>query len=137
MTATLAVKFQADAPYGPGTIVVFGGNNEVTNAAGQAQTTAIAGVVTDSAEQVLNADLSGPNVVLVAVAGRIPVEIDVPVAQGDLIMVGSSGRGVSATNLANNIPAWTMSTGSIIGRAIQSSTLDSGSESIEILLASS
>ena len=137
MSATLAVKFQADASYGPGTPVIFGGNNEVTTASGQAQTTAIAGVVTDTAEQVLNADLTGSNVVLVAVAGRIQIEVDVPVVQGDLIMIGASGRGVSATNLANNIPGWSMSTGSIIGRAIESSTVDSGSQLIEILLASS
>ena len=137
MTATIAVKFQADAAYGPGTIVVFGGSAEVTTASGQGQSTAIAGIVTDSAEQVLNNSLTGPNVVLVAIAGRIKVDIEGTVNPGDMIMVAPSGRGVSATTISNNVWDWTIPTGAIFARAIEGSTTDAGTHLIEVLLTNS
>ena len=106
--ADLAENYQADKTYMPGTVVMFGGDAEVTIAT--ADTTAVAGVISTNPAHLMNGGLSGPNVAPVALMGRVPCMVIGPVAKGDLLV--SAGFGYAKVN--NTPPA-----GTIIGKALQ------------------
>lgn len=105
--ADLAENYEADKVYRPGTVLMFGGSAEVT--AADANTRAIAGVVSSDPAQVMNGLLTGHNVVAIALKGRVPCNVIGPVARGDILV--SAGFGFARTN---NTPA----VGQAIGRAI-------------------
>jgi len=107
--ADLAENYQADAYYEPGTVVEFGGAKEVT--VGTADSKRVAGVVSTNPAHLMNGGLSGPNVVALALQGRVPCKVIGPVAQGDLMV--SAGFGFAKVN--NDAQA-----GQIIGKALQS-----------------
>ena len=111
----IASKFLADQAYGVGTVLAFGGDNEVTRAGGNS--TNMCGVVTDRSDLVLNNSLSGTNVVTVAVIGRVTCEVVGPISKGDVLVIGPSGCPQSVTTLYDflNDP---QAPGTIIGRAI-------------------
>jgi hypothetical protein len=106
--ADLAENYQADKYYNPGTVVMFGGTAEVTIAS--ADTTAVAGVVSTNPAHLMNGGLTGPNVVPLALQGRVPCMVIGPVTKGDLMV--SAGFGYARTN---NTPA----VGTVIGKALQ------------------
>ena len=106
--ADLAENYQADRTYMPGTVLMFGGSAEVTQA--DADTTRVAGVVSTNPAHLMNGGLSGPGVVPLALTGRVPCNVIGPVAKGDLMV--SAGFGYAKTN---NSPA----VGQVIGKALQ------------------
>lgn len=106
--ADLAENYQADRHYNPGTVLMFGGDQEVT--AAEVNTSRIAGVVSTSPAQLLNGALNGPGVVAIALVGRVPCMVVGPVAKGDIMV--SAGFGYAKVN---NTPA----IGTAIGKAIQ------------------
>ena len=112
----VASKFKADDNYGPGSVVAFGGEKEVTGAS--AQSTSICGVVTSQADLVLNNGLTGPNVITVAVIGRVLCEVCGPVSKGDVLVIGPSGGPQSANILFNDLTD-PQAPGTIIGRAME------------------
>jgi len=120
--ADLAENYQADKTYTPGTVVMFGGPQEVTVA--DADTTAVAGVISTNPAHLMNGGLTGPNVVPVAFTGRVPCQVIGPVAKGDLMV--SAGFGFAKTN---NNPA----VGSVIGKALQDVTFP-GKAVIEVVV---
>ena len=105
--ADLAENYQGDKQYNPGTVLMFGGAQEVTLA--DADTTRVAGVVSTNPAHLMNGALQGSNVVPVAFTGRVPCQVIGPVAKGDLMV--SAGFGFAKVN---NTPA----TGTIIGKAL-------------------
>ena len=106
--ADLAENYMGDRSYIPGTVLMFGGDAEVTLA--DADTTRIAGVVSTSPAQVMNGGLQGHNVVPIALVGRVPCMVIGPVAKGDLMV--SAGFGFAKVN---NTPG----VGQVIGRALE------------------
>jgi len=111
--ADVAECYLADADYAPGTVLVFGGNQEVT----QSQIdhgTAIAGTVSDKPAYVMNSGLSGEHVVTVALLGRVPVRVIGTIQPGDLL-VASELPGI-ATSLVSDRYA----PGCVIGKALES-----------------
>ena len=118
--ADLAEKYVADAEYEPGTVVVFGGDAEVT-ACEVVDHHAVAGVISTDPAYLMNSESDG---VEVALCGRVPVKVVGPVEKGDL-MVTSDIKGHARSN--NNAPA-----GRIIGKAIGSS--EGGEAVIEVLV---
>ena len=106
--ADLAENYQADKPYMTGTVVMFGGTNEVTQA--DADTTRVAGIVSTNPAHLMNGGLQGANVVPVALMGRVPCMVVGPVAKGDIMV--SAGFGYAK---ANNNPA----PGQAIGKALE------------------
>jgi len=106
--ADLAENYQADKFYNPGTVLMFGGAQEVTIA--DADTTRVAGVVSTNPAHLMNGALSGPNVTPVAFTGRVPCQVIGPVAKGDLMV--SAGFGYAKVN---NTPQ----VGTVIGKALQ------------------
>jgi hypothetical protein len=105
--ADLAENYQADKAYAPGTVVMFGGAQEVTVA--DADATAVAGVVSTNPAHLMNGGLTGVNVVPLALQGRVPCNVIGPVKKGDLMV--SAGFGYAKTN---NTPA----VGTVIGKAL-------------------
>jgi hypothetical protein len=105
--ADLAENYQADAYYEPGTVVEFGGAQEIT--LGSADSTRVAGVVSTNPAHLMNGGLSGPNVAAVALTGRVPCKVIGPTVKGDLMV--SAGWGFAKVN--NNAGV-----GQVIGKAL-------------------
>jgi hypothetical protein len=81
--ADLAEKFTSDSNYPPGTVVVFGGNKQVTVAATYADPHA-AGIVSTDPAYLMNAGIAETAISL-ALAGQVPCFVIGPVHKGDLL----------------------------------------------------
>ena len=127
--ADLAENYLADADYLPGTVLVFGGEEEVT-AATTPSSTRIAGVVTTQPAHVMNSHLVGPHVVCIALRGRVPVKVMGVVRKGDVLVSAGEGHiGYAIAALyARDVPAAAM-----VGKAI-SDKLDTGPGVVEALI---
>jgi hypothetical protein len=106
--ADLAENYVGDRAYPAGTVLMFGGTSEVTIA--DADTTAVAGIVSTNPAHLMNGALQGSNVVPLALMGRVPCQVIGPVAKGDLLV--SAGWGYAKTN---NTPA----VGTVVGKALE------------------
>ena len=107
--ADLAEYYSADADYAPGTVLSFGGSQEVT------VTTAIndpkiAGVVSTCPAHVMNAGLTSAHTVMVALAGRVPTLVIGPISPGDMMVSAGGGRAKACA---------TPAMGTVIGKALQ------------------
>lgn len=80
--ADLAEKYIADAEYTPGTVVIFGGTEEITTTTHFADTR-VAGAISTEPAYVMNSNSSGLEV---ALRGKIPVKVIGAVAKGDLLV---------------------------------------------------
>ena len=110
--ADLAEKYQSDANYEPSTVVIFGGEHEIT-VTHISHDTRVAGVISTAPAYLMNDDESKQGIWLpVALTGRVPTKVKGPVNKGDLV-VASSVPGV-AKKLVNNFYA----PGCIIGKAL-------------------
>jgi hypothetical protein len=89
--ADLAEYYASDADYLAGTVLEFGGNNEVTIASNE--TTRLAGVVTTEPAYVLNSNISAEHPACIALVGRVPVRVTGYVHKGDMLV--SAGNGVA------------------------------------------
>lgn len=83
--ADLAEIYVADAEYQPGTVVVFGGTDEVTVTNTFADTR-VAGVISSNPAYLMNAATSG---LPVALRGRVPVQVLGAVSKGDLLVTSA------------------------------------------------
>lgn len=81
--ADLAEKYQSDAEYEPGTVLIFGGNYEVT-VTGSYADPSVAGVVSTNPAYVMN--VNEEHSVTVALRGKVPVKVVGPVRKGDLLV---------------------------------------------------
>ena len=105
--ADLAENYQADNTYAPGVVLMFGGDQEVTIAT--ADTTAVAGVVSQNPAHLMNGGLSGNHVVAVALQGRVPCNVIGPIKKGDLMVSAGFGYAKSSAN---------PKVGQVIGKAL-------------------
>ena len=108
--ADLAEYYTADQEYVPGTVVMFGGNKEVTIA--EAATTRVAGVISTNPAYAMNANLIKSNEISVALAlqGRVPCKVVGEIKKGDLLI--SAGNGVAMASQNPQI-------GQAIGKALE------------------
>ena len=83
--ADLAEKYLADAEYEVGTVLIFGGKEEVT-VTNKQNNPSIAGVVSENPAYLMNAELEGNHVVSVALKGRVPVKVVGPIKKGDVLI---------------------------------------------------
>ena len=114
--ADLAENYAADAAYEPGTVVSFGGTQEVT-ISNEVGTTGVAGVVSTNPSYLMNAGLTSEFVVAVALQGRVPTKVLGTVRKGDLLVAAVDGH----ATVDNNARA-----GSIVGKALQDFDGDRG-----------
>jgi hypothetical protein len=114
--ADLAEKYAADDTYEPGTVLLFGGEQEVT-LANAFDSTKVAGVVTTNPAYSMNAMLEAEYVAEIALQGRVPCKVIGPIEKGDLMVSASNGH-ATANNDAR--------AGTIIGKALENFNGDFG-----------
>lgn len=107
--ADLAEYYEGDREYEPGTVLVFGGDKEVTTSTTINDTRA-AGVVTTNPAYVMNQEQTGIKV-CIALAGRVPCKVIGRIKKGDMLTT-SATPGYA-------IKAHTPMLGSIIGKALE------------------
>jgi hypothetical protein len=107
--ADLAEYYEGDQEYEPGTVLIFGGDKEVTTTV-EMNDTRSAGIVTTNPAYIMNQEQTGIKV-CVALAGRVPCKVVGRVRKGDLLTTSATaGYAVKATN---------PTLGSIIGKALE------------------
>jgi hypothetical protein len=107
--ADLAECYLADCDYPPGTVLSFGGNQEVTMSTVD-NDSLLAGVVSTAPAYQMNDGLKGDHVVAIALVGRVPCVCLGPVRAGDFMV--SDGTGKARPEANPNL-------GAIIGKAIK------------------
>ena len=107
--ADLAEYYEGDKEYEPGTVLVFGGDKEVTTT-DQINDTRSAGVVTTNPAYIMNSEQTGIKV-CIALAGRVPVKVVGRVKKGDMLTT-------SATP-GHAVKALTPTLGAVIGKALE------------------
>jgi hypothetical protein len=112
--ADLAELYLADKNYNPGTVLEFGGMQEVT-LCNTPNTHKVAGVVSTNPAYVMNSGLAGDYVCKLALVGRVPCLVRGPVEAGDLLVSDTNGW----ARVNNDATA-----GRIIGKSLQSSFND-------------
>jgi len=116
--ADLAESYAADAVYASGTVLVFGGAQEVTIST-KINDPTVAGVVTTNPAYLMNAMQPGEFVVDIALIGRIPVNVVGNIKKGDLLIT-SSVAGVATSKNDSDSPLL----GTIIGKALENFNSD-------------
>jgi len=106
--ADLAEYYEADVEYEVGTVVIFGGEKEITSSK-EHRSTRVAGVVSENPAYVMNAECPGI-ATAIALQGRVPVKVIGKVRKGDMLV-------------ASAIPGYAMvdaepKVGSVIGKAV-------------------
>jgi hypothetical protein len=84
--ADLAENYLADADYAAGTVVVFGGEKEITIAT-EAADERVAGVISTNPAYLMNSGESG---LPVALRGKVPVRVIGPVTKGDSLVTSTT-----------------------------------------------
>ena len=107
--ADLAEKYEADAEYAPGTVVMFGGDKEVAECADD-HSTKVAGVVSTAPAYRMNDGLEAEHTAMVALQGRVPCKVTGPVAKGDMMVSAGNGMARAEAN-----PTY----GAVIGKALE------------------
>lgn len=111
--ADLAENYLADDQYVPGTVLAFGGEYEVTTVSSKGSHK-VAGVVSTNPAHLMNSELTGDNVVALALQGRVPCKVVGKVEKGDLL-VSSAIPGYA---VVDNNPR----VGTVIGKALENKT---------------
>ena len=106
--ADLAEYYSADEHYSPGTVLEFGGNEEVTLASDA--TNRVAGVVSTDPAYAMNAKCPGAHPVAIALQGRVPVKVRGSIKKGDMLISGGGGYARPTTN---------PQMGTVIGKALE------------------
>jgi hypothetical protein len=121
--ADLAEYYEADAEYEVGTVMILGGEKEVTQST-EHNTNKIAGVISNTAAFTMNQDCPGI-AACIALVGRIPVKVIGKVSKGDML-VASAIPGYAIVEKDPKI-------GTVLGKAIEDKNND-GKGLIEVLV---
>jgi len=122
--ADLAENYLADATYEVGSVLIFGGEQEVTVTKLKGDTR-VAGVVSEKPGYLMNAGAEGDFVTAIALQGRVPVNVVGIAKKGDLL-VSASIPGYAIVD--NNAKV-----GTVIGKALQAKD-DPGYGTIEAVV---
>lgn len=108
-SADVAEYYEGDREYEVGTVLVFGGDKEVTTTNSHMDRR-IAGVVSNTAAYVMYSACPGHKN-LVALVGRVPCKVVGKIKKGDILVTA----GIHGVAIANNDPK----VGTIVGKAIE------------------
>ena len=111
--ADLAEVYKSDAEYPPGTVLVFGGSQEVTIST-VGHDARIAGVVSTNPAHIMNSGLVSEYTVDVGLIGRVPCQVIGPIAAGDRVVSSNRAGVAERLNMQHYQP------GVIIGKAVES-----------------
>jgi hypothetical protein len=107
--ADIAEYYEGDQEYEPGTVLIFGGEKEVTTTVIRDDTRS-AGVVTTNPAYIMNQEQTGTKV-CIALAGRVPCKVVGRIKKGDMLTTSATpGYAVKAIE---------PKLGSIIGKALE------------------
>jgi len=119
--ADVAERYRADDFYEPGTLLVFGGDAEVT-ISNSPTSKRIAGIVSTEPYAVMNSPKEGrddPLFPAMALLGRVPAKVVGSVQKGDLMVSSDTpGHACSWSGKDNMSPP----AGSIVGKAVEDKT---------------
>lgn len=111
-SADLAEMYSADAAYAPGTVLVFGGLEEVTiNDCDH--NTAVAGVVSTAPSYLMNSAQQGEFVLPIALTGRVPCRVQGPVNKGTVLVSGTVPGTAVAIDVSKFKP------GCVLGKSLE------------------
>lgn len=122
--ADLAENYLGDAAYEPGTVLVFGGEHEVTVTETKGNRR-VAGIVTTNPAHLMNSMLKGENVIGVALQGRVPCKVIGQVRKGDMLVTAAK----PGYAIVDNDPR----IGTVIGKAVGTKT-DDGYGIVEVVV---
>jgi hypothetical protein len=123
--ADLAERYTADSDYESGTVLVFGGEAEVTQCTSKYDKR-IAGIVSTDPAFLMNESLEDG--VSVGLVGRLPCKVVGEVRKGDLMVSSDTAGHAEAWRDESNPPA-----GSVIGKALENKT-GAGADVIEVVV---
>jgi hypothetical protein len=106
--ADLAEYYNADNIYEAGTVLEFGGVNEVTLATDG--TTRVAGVVSTNPAYAMNSQCPGEFSTPIALQGRVPTKVRGNIVKGDMMISGGNGYAR---------PSSSPIMGTVIGKALE------------------
>jgi hypothetical protein len=122
--ADLAENYLADSEYDPGTVLIFGGEHEVTITDKKGDRR-VAGVVSSEPAHLMNSALEGNNVIALALQGRVPCKVLGKVNKGDTLVTSA----IPGYAIVDNDPR----NGTIIGKAV-GEKLDDSKGIVEIVV---
>lgn len=125
--ADLAENYLADREYEPGTVLIIGGDAEVTTTDVHCDTR-VAGVVSTDPAHLMNSKLKGKKVVALALRGRVPVKVRGPVHKGEVLVTCERAGYACVAQDPASVPAC-----AIIGKALTSHA-SSGSGVVEVMV---
>ena len=109
----MAEKYTADKEYEPGTVLVFGGESEVTECTVFCDSR-LAGVVSTEPAHLMNDGIEG---VAIALKGRVPCKVEGPVKKGDILVTGP----IAGTATALRPDSATPSAWCVVGKSLENS----------------
>ena len=110
--ADLAEIYVADNSYGPGTVVEFGGNNEIT-ATTSTHSVQAAGIISTQPAYLMNSTQAGEHALEVALIGRVPCSVVGTIRKGDRLVSSNQPGVAQALNINLYQP------GCIIGKSLE------------------
>ena len=111
--ADLAEMYCADDNYPPGTVVEFGGEQEVTISV-ESHSTRVAGIVSTAPSYLMNSALDCTNALEIALVGRVPCRVVGTIHKGDRLVASQIPGVATVLDPALYQP------GCIVGKALES-----------------
>ncbi len=106
--ADLAEIYESDSEYEVGTVVIFGGEKEITVSSMGADPR-VAGVISENPAYLMNGDGSGQ---AVALQGKVPCKVIGQISKGDMLVTHSQHPGVARKGIDPKI-------GTVVGKALE------------------
>ena len=106
--ADLAEIYESDSEYEVGTVVIFGGDKEITVSSMGADPR-VAGVISENPAYLMNSDATGQ---AVALQGKVPCKVMGQISKGDMLVTHSQHPGVARKGNDPKI-------GTVIGKALE------------------
>jgi hypothetical protein len=106
--ADLAEIYESDSDYEVGTVVIFGGEKEIT-VSSMGSDTRVAGVISENPAYLMNSETKGQ---AVALQGKVPCKVIGQISKGDMLVTHSQHPGVARKGMDPKI-------GTVIGKALE------------------
>ncbi len=106
--ADLAEIYESDSEYEVGTVVIFGGDKEITVSSMGADPR-VAGVISENPAYLMNVDASGQ---AVALQGKVPCKVIGQISKGDMLVTHSQHPGVARKGIDPKM-------GTVVGKALE------------------
>ena len=106
--ADLAEVYESDADYEVGTVVIFGGEKEITVSSMGADPR-VAGVISENPAYLMNSEVKGQ---AVALQGKVPCKVIGQISKGDMLVTHSQHPGVARKGTDPKI-------GTVVGKALE------------------